>query len=397
MAERRPPRPAAQRPATPPTPASGAPRQAAAGQRPAAPRPTSGAPRSSHVRQQPGGRPTRDAVAARGTAPEPPRSTGVTVTAEQESLAAPWRRTGADHRARTSRSAATSAAPSGERPDGGAWDLRARLTGALHVGRRRAAPMMDAAGARVGTVTTRLQSRLRERARAQRRLSAIVWARRAGYVAAAGFLVWLVLGSPVFALDPAEVETTGYGTVVEPADVAATVAEFEGQSLATLSTSRLADALREIPGVRDASIERMWPAGLLIELTSREPVAAVPVDGGYSFVDSEATTVGRADQPPADLPVITIPVGEDHTRVLAAVLGVINQLPVELRDRVEDVSADTEDTVTFTLRDGPRVEWGSAEDSPLKAEVLQVLLDSGQADGATVIDVSAPTLPITRS
>ncbi|MDN4483960.1 cell division protein FtsQ/DivIB [Demequina lignilytica] len=316
------------------------------------------------------------------------------MTAEHESLAAPWRRGDGERRARPAGARTAPAAP--EARDAGP-SVRSRVASALHVGRRRAAPMVDAAGARVGTVTTRLQARLRERARAQRRLSAVVWARRAGYLAIVGLVAWLVLASPVFALDPAEVETTGYGTVVEPADVSATVAQFEGQSLATLSTSRLADALREIPGVRDAAIERVWPAGLLIELTSREPVAAVPVEDGYAFVDSEATTVGRADEAPDDLPVVTIPVGEDHTRVLAAVLGVINQLPVELRDRVQDVSAGTEDTVTFELRDGPRVEWGSAEDSALKAEVLQVLLDSGQADGATVIDVSAPTLPITRS
>lgn len=318
----------------------------------------------------------------------------MSVTAENEALATPWRRTGAEARPRSGR--VETSAPVDPRADG--LSVRARLAAALHLTRARTAPVLDSAGSRVGNVTLRLQTRLRERARAQRRLSAMVWARRAGYLAAVALVAWVVLASPVFALDPQKVETTGYGTVVAPEDVAATVAEFEGQSLATLSTSRLADALREIPGVRDAAIERVWPAGLLIELTSREPVAAVPAEGGgYAFLDAEATTVGRADQPPTDLPVVTVPVGEAHSRVLASVLGVINQLPVELRDRVQDVSADTEDTVTFVLRDGPRVEWGSAEDSPLKAQVLQVLLNSGQAAGATVIDVSAPTLPITKA
>ncbi len=142
----------------------------------------------------------------------------------------------------------------------------------------------------------------------------------------------------------------------------------------------------------------MWPSGLLIELTSREPVAAVPAEGGgFTFLDAEATEVGRADEAPAALPIVSVPASDNRARVLASVLGVINQLPVELRDRVQDVSAGTEDTVTFVLRDGPEVEWGSAEDTPLKAEVLQVLLSSGRAEGARVIDVSAPTLPITGS
>lgn len=66
-------------------------------------------------------------------------------------------------------------------------------------------------------------------------------------------------------------------------------------------------------------------------------------------------------------------------------------------ERMEGLGAQTADSVTFSLREGPRVEWGSADDSALKAQVLTVLLDSGQAPAGTVVDVSAPTLPITRS
>jgi len=43
------------------------------------------------------------------------------------------------------------------------------------------------------------------------------------------------------------------------------------------------------------------------------------------------------------------------------------------------------------------VEWGSAEDNEVKAQVLGVLLESKQARKADVIDVSAPTLPITKN
>jgi cell division protein FtsQ len=64
---------------------------------------------------------------------------------------------------------------------------------------------------------------------------------------------------------------------------------------------------------------------------------------------------------------------------------------------VTAISAATEDSVSFTLHKGPLVEWGSAEDSALKAQVLQVLLESKQARKADVIDVSAPTLPITKN
>ncbi|MDN4476191.1 cell division protein FtsQ/DivIB [Demequina sp. SYSU T00192] len=312
-----------------------------------------------------------------------PRSTGVPVTAESDELARPWRRD-ADRRR-----PARAAEPAAEPARGSRW---------RGLVKRRTTRGAEAAAEQLGNVTLRLQARLKEQAAAQRRLSAIVWARRAGYVALAGALAWVVLASPVLALDPEQVEVTGYGTVVDPADVAAVVEANEGRSLATLASSRVADELREVPGVRDASVERVWPRGLLIELTSREPVAAVPDgEGGYDLLDSEATRVGRSDATPERLPVVTVPVGKGNERILESVLGVVNQLPVKLRNRVQDISATTEDTVTFVLRNGPQVDWGSAEDSALKARVLQVLLDSGQADDVTEIDVSAPTLPTTTS
>ncbi|WP_062465074.1 cell division protein FtsQ/DivIB [Demequina soli] len=302
------------------------------------------------------------------------------MSADSEDLAQAWRRDPARRQ------------PRGADPTG-ASSTGARVTGRV---RRGTAKGAEVAAEQLGNVTLRLQARLKERAAAQRRLSALVWARRAGYVAIAALLAWVVLASPVLALDPQDVEVTGYGTVVDPADVAAVVDAHEGRSLATLASSRLADELRDVPGVRDATVERVWPRGLLIELTSREPVAAVPATDGYDLLDSEATRVGHADGAPARLPVVTVPVGKGNERVLESVLGVVNQLPVKLRNRVQDISASTEDTVTFVLRDGPKVEWGSADDSPLKARVLQVLLASDQGKAASVIDVSAPTLPTTR-
>ena len=71
-------------------------------------------------------------------------------------------------------------------------------------------------------------------------------------------------------------------------------------------------------------------------------------------------------------------------------------LPADLLAQVGDVSARTQDTVTMQLRDGVRVDWGSAHETPLKIAVLSALRASPAAAGSTVIDVSAPRLPITK-
>ena len=80
-----------------------------------------------------------------------------------------------------------------------------------------------------------------------------------------------------------------------------------------------------------------------------------------------------------------------------AVLAVLERLPVELADQVVAASAESEDTVRLTLADGALVEWGSADQSALKARVLLALRASPASAGASVFDVSAPTLPITRT
>lgn len=248
------------------------------------------------------------------------------------------------------------------------------------------------------TVTTRVQSRLSEKARMQRRRRRRTWGIRLSMIVAGVLVVWAAVSSPLFALERSAITVTGYGTVVSRDDVDQVLSAYEGQSLVLLDGGALAADLREVQGVREVEIERVWPRSATISMVSREPVAAVPSgDEAFVLVDEDGVEVETVADRPAELPVISVPVGADNVRVLDAVLTVVGELPAELRERVGGIAAQTEDSVTFTLREGPRVEWGSAEQSALKAEVLRAMLASPEAANADVIDVSAPTLPITRS
>ena len=241
------------------------------------------------------------------------------------------------------------------------------------------------------TVTTRMEDRLRERRSAQRRLLTGRWAKRALIGVAGAVGVWLLLLSPVFALEQDKVEASGFGTVVDPASVEEIVAQQDGTSLVLVNTRHIEDQLEALVGVRDAVVERVWPAGLRVTLTSAEPVAAIPHGETFVLLDEDGVQVDEAQEAPEHLPVVNVPIDAENTRILDGVIAVIDQMPAELRERVQDVEATTEDSIHFVLRDGPRVEWGSAEESALKAEVLAVLLQ--EASDAELIDVSAPTLP----
>ncbi len=240
-------------------------------------------------------------------------------------------------------------------------------------------------------------ARFAERARARRNLARRQMLLTGAVVVAVVGLGWLLFVSPVLALDTAKVVVRGAGTVVAVDQVQAVVAAHARTPLPRLDTVSLRDEILDVPGVREARVTRSWPAGLSVTLVAREPVAAVPdasSGAGFALLDEDGVQVGRVDAAPPGLPAVDVPVGDKRT--LAAVLGVLHELPADLLAQVEGVSAHTQDTVTMQLRDGVRVDWGNAHQTPLKSAVLNALRASPAAAGATVIDVSAPRLPITK-
>ncbi|WP_449385349.1 cell division protein FtsQ/DivIB [Cellulomonas soli] len=296
---------------------------------------------------------------------------------------------------------AAAARPAEPRPVSGSSASRGELVAARRSTSRTVDPASGGAWTgpvRPPVVSPRSVERFAERARARRVLARRQVAGVVGGAVLLGALGWLLLLSPVLALDVDEVVVDGAGAVVAVDAVMAAVAPYDQTPLPRLDTVGLRDRVLEVPGVREAKVTRVWPHGLKVQLVAREPVAAVPAaagePAGFALLDMDGVQVGRVDAAPEGLPVVDVPVGD--ARTLGAVLQVLEQLPADLLAQVGGVSAQTQDTVTMTLRDGVRVDWGSAQDTALKVAVLTALRASPSTTGATVFDVSAPTLPITR-
>lgn len=215
-------------------------------------------------------------------------------------------------------------------------------------------------------------------------------------LAIAGMAAWAVWWSPLFDLRGAEVSIVSDGALVDLGAVRQAVEPFVGTPLTRLDTGGIEEAIGSITGVLEVRARREWPHGLAVEVTERVPVAVIADSSrGYLVVDVEGVELEVLDQAPDALPVVTVPVGGENSRILEAALTAAAALPPELAIRVEAIRAETEDSVTVFIKDGPRIEWGSAEDSALKARVVEVLLSAGGTPPA-VIDVSAPTLVVTR-
>lgn len=248
---------------------------------------------------------------------------------------------------------------------------------------------------RPAVVSAGSAARFAERVRMRRRIRrdhALAWG---GALLALVALGWVALGSPVLALhtDAVEVAVDGDAAVVDVVAVTAILTERAGTPLPRLDTVALRRAVLDVPGVRAASVSRSWPHGVVVTVVARDPVAAVPVADGVVLLDVDGVQVGRADAPPPGLPVVDVPLGEPATMI--AVLSVLEQLPADLAAEVVAASATNPDAVHLELTDGAAVEWGSADRSSLKAAVLTTLRAGVQ--GVQVYDVSAPTMPITRS
>ena len=205
-------------------------------------------------------------------------------------------------------------------------------------------------------------------------------------------LAWLVLSSPVLALRTEALDVVSSGPAADPALVASALGPWAGTPLARLRAGELESTVEGVPGVRSASVHRAWPNGLTVDVEARVPVAAIAVGGRYALLDVDSVQVGDpVAVVPEGIPVVSLPAGRG-TQGLGAALDVLGELPPGLLEEITQVRAGSTDTVGFRLRDGSQVEWGSADLSALKAQVLEVL----RQRPAQVYDVSAPTMPVTR-
>jgi cell division protein FtsQ len=248
-------------------------------------------------------------------------------------------------------------------------------------------------GAAATAVSTGLAARLAEKAAADRRLLL----RRVGIavavVALLAGLTWAVLFSPLLALDGERIQIDGVGGHVDAAQVRAAVEPEIGTPLLRVDTAGVADRVASVTAVESAQVARSWPHGLTVTVVPREPVASAPAEGGWVLLDDQGVQVTTVPEPPADLPEVTVPLSTsaETAPALEAVLTVLGSLPADLLSQVAKAGATSAEHVTLELADGATVQWGSAEENELKAEVLLVL----RQQPAGVYDVSVPRSPTT--
>ena len=200
---------------------------------------------------------------------------------------------------------------------------------------------------------------------------------------------WVAYFSPLLVVR--EVAVAGQHQVKADAVIAAAAVPL-GTPLARQDVQGIAERATRIPAVQAASVTRQWPSTLVVTVTERQPMLAVRQGSDFLVVDVDGVAFDRVPSAPPG--AVQVEADPSNQSVLRDVGTVAAALPEALGREVTLLTATGPDRISLKLRSRVTVNWGSAADSPLKAQIVTALLKDGKP--RATIDVSSPNNPATR-
>lgn len=221
----------------------------------------------------------------------------------------------------------------------------------------------------------------------------IIWASIAGSLAAVMLFVAIGVFSPLLALRTIVVEGA---TRVSAEKIMADLQPEMNRPLPLVSMDSVRTVLEAQPLVKSYSTVAVPPHTLVIKIVERQPIGALPREGGFELVDPAGVSIEMIEQPIAGIPVFIVEGDSVESPGFQAAVDVVNSLPSSLAGQVQEVIANTTDDVTLVLSGGARVFWGSPENSSFKNYVLTKLLAINPVGSVSEYDVSSPNTAVVR-
>ncbi|QIG40895.1 FtsQ-type POTRA domain-containing protein [Microbacterium sp. 4R-513] len=223
--------------------------------------------------------------------------------------------------------------------------------------------------------------------------------RRMIWIGVAASLLLLVLTtlaaaySPLFAVEKVRVVGT---SLLDAGAVEDALDDQLGTPLPLVDESAVKAALIAFPLVQSYSLEARPPHELVVRIVERLPIGLLETDAGFTLVDAAGVALSTTESPAPGRPLLSIQ-GGTTSSAFDAVGEVMRALPATIRDQVTAVSASTPDDVTLTLGGtDTQVIWGSADESAMKALVLEKVMQSRPPESVTAYDVSSPRAVVVR-
>lgn len=228
------------------------------------------------------------------------------------------------------------------------------------------------------------------RAARRRRIRwAAPWTLVGAALALAVLLGWLLLASPVLAVQEVQVRGT---SLLAASQVRERAAVTELTPLLRVRTRDVAARVAALPPVAEVEVRRQWPDAIVIDVVERTPVAAVPAGAGYGLLDPGGVVFFTVTDLPAGLPLVSVPAAGPDDPATRAALTVLAALTPQLRAELETLTVAGPARIRLELRSGRTVVWGDESASEEKARVATALLSRD----AREIDVSVPEVVVLR-
>jgi cell division protein FtsQ len=238
-----------------------------------------------------------------------------------------------------------------------------------------------------------------ERAEARRftqrsRRRRLAWLVAGASVAVLVVVVLLAAYSPLLAVRGIAVEGTSR---LDTATVTGALDDQLGRPLALVDYGAIERDLAQFPLIESYSVEARPPDTLAIRVVERRPVAVLQTDAGFNLIDAAGVTVQQSPERIPGFPLLDLTGTEIGSPGFEAAAAVLMSLPDALIAQVDRISGTTPDSVTMVFTGaGQRVVWGSAEDSELKARILERLIATQDPALPVEYDVSSPQSPVVR-
>ncbi|WP_314684055.1 cell division protein FtsQ/DivIB [Rothia mucilaginosa] len=219
--------------------------------------------------------------------------------------------------------------------------------------------------------------------------------------------VVLVFFSPLLATEKITVRGA---SLLETTQVEQKLEPLRGVPLTRIDEKKVRELIGQDNVIRSVQVESRPPHELVVTLKERTAVAVVKQGDTYHTVDSDGVSLlESATQPDTSVPLVRFSGDDPKTSAeFRTISAALSAMPSELLAQVKEASATSTSSITLTLRDNTTVQWGTAEESELKAKVLLSLRQAiakraqeensseAQTQKVTVYDVSAPRVPVTR-
>lgn len=225
--------------------------------------------------------------------------------------------------------------------------------------------------------------RFNQRAQQRRREAARPWLVGAALLGLAGLVAWLVYGTPLFGVRHLVVRGNA---VVSVEEVHAAAAVPDGTPLASVDLGAVQRRVAALTPVLTARATRDWPFTVVIDVTERTGVAALPQpDHTFKVIDAHGVVFRSVPTDPG-LPALRLAAPGPADVTTRAALQVLAALSPELRGQLLALVADSPARIRLELRGNRKIIWGDATENDAKVVAATGLL----RQPGMVIDVSAP-------